>query len=372
MKLDWMKCARQTLLAVASSAAMGVFAQGAIVDLSSSRGVGVNQQDVLVENVRVLVPVPNPLQPGTTTTVESNYNVVFRLDPTTLHLVPQGIQQTAGEGVVNCAEAQVTVFDALRGAAQPLPNASVTIGNRTATTDSLGVANFTGLAQGFFGVSAAAAGYGTSGQIALFQCNTPNQLAVALSPTNAASGGLVTGQFRVVLTWGENPSDLDSHLTGPSSTTGNRWHVYYSDQQAGDMCALDVDDVSSFGPETVTCPPTVNDTGTVLRPGVYRYSVHHYSGSADIGASGANVRLELGNGQSYTFTPPAASYVGNGDVWTVFELTVLPNGGVGVAPVHSVMSGVSAGDVARPVPAASGTGLGQMENPSLFHGLGKK
>jgi hypothetical protein len=372
MKLHWMKSARHTLVAIASSAAMGVFAQGAMVDLSSSRGVGVNQQDVLMENVRVLVPVPNPMQPGTSTTVESNYNVLFRLDPATLHLVPQGIQQTAGDGVVNCAQAQVTVFDSLRGSAQPLPNASVTIGTRTATTNAQGVATFTGLPQGFFGVSAAAAEYVTSSQIALLQCTTPNQLAVALSPTTGVSGGLVAGQFRVVLTWGENPRDIDSHLTGPSATSDDRWHVYFGNKQAGDMCALDVDDTSSFGPETVTCPPTIDDTGKVLRPGVYRYSVHHYSGTQDIGTSGANVRLELGNGQSYSFTPPTASYAGSGDVWTVFELTVFPNGTVGVAPVHSVMSGVSAGSVARSAPSARGTGLGQMENPSLFHRLGTK
>jgi hypothetical protein len=35
------------------------------------------------------------------------------------------------------------------------------------------------------------------------------------------------GQTRIILTWGPIPSDLDSHLTGPS-TDSNRFHVYFS------------------------------------------------------------------------------------------------------------------------------------------------
>jgi hypothetical protein len=75
------------------------FAQ--VIDFSSTRGSGVSQSDVLIENIRLLVPVANPFQPGTTTTVETSYNVMFRFDPATLHLVPVGLQQTgAGHGAV--------------------------------------------------------------------------------------------------------------------------------------------------------------------------------------------------------------------------------------------------------------------------------
>jgi len=136
------------------------------------------------------------------------------------------------------------------------------------------------------------------------------------------------------------------------------------------MCALDVDDISSYGPETVTCPPTAS-TGGALRPGVYRYSVHHYAGSGNLDTSNANVRLELSNGQAYTFTPPAAPYNGANNVWTVYELTVLADGSVGVAPVNSVMANVSSGSVARELPIAEGTGLGQAESPSVFRNLTK-
>ena len=357
---------RSALAACLTLGAMAAHAQ--VIDFSNVRGSGVNQQDVLMENVRLLVPVPNPFQPGTTTTVETNYNVLFRFDPTILHLVPVGLQQTGGQGASNCAAAQVTVFDALRRASAPLANASVTIGTRTATTNAQGVASFTGLPQGIFSVSAVSANYSSASQTAILQCTAPSQVTMALSPAGATQGGLASGQFRVILTWGQNPSDIDSHLTGPAADGTSRWHVYYSAKQAGDMCALDVDDTTSFGPETVTCPPTGNTT-TSLRPGVYRYSVHHYAGSANIGASGANVRLEFSNGQTYSFTPPAATYQGYGDVWTVFEVVVMQNGSVSVSPVNSVMSGISSGSVARSVPAAAGTGFGQMEQPSLFQNL---
>ncbi len=364
----WARCA-----VVTASAVLALGAQAQVIDFSGTRGAGVNQTDVLLENLRLLVPVPNPQQPGTTTTVESNYNILFRFDPATLHLVPVGLQQTGGSGSVQCATAQVTVFDALRGANQPLANASVTLGTRSATTNAQGVASFAGLAQGFFTVTTTAPNYSPANQTVLLNCSAPNQVAVALSPASGSAGGLAAGQFRTILTWGENPRDLDSHLTGPAASANSRWHVYFGAKTSGDMCALDVDDISSYGPETVTCPPTASAGGaaTALRPGVYRYSVHHYSGSGNLGTSNANVRLELSNGQAYTFTPPAAPYTGTNNVWTVYELTVLADGSVGVAPVNSVMANVSSSSVARELPIAEGTGLGQAESPSVFRNLVK-
>lgn len=363
--------ARGAVIATSAILVLGVQAQ--VIDFSGTRGAGVNKTDVLLENLRLQVPVANPQQPGTMTLVESNYNVLFRFDPVTLHLVPVGLQQTGGAGAVPCAAAQVTVFDALRGANQPLPNASVTLGTRTATTNAQGVASFSGLAQGFFTVAATAANYASASQTVLLSCSATNQVAVALSPASGGLGGLAAGQFRTILTWVENPRDLDAHMTGPSAGDAARWHVYHGAKTGGDMCALEVDDTSSYGPETVTCPPTASTgtTATTLRPGVYRYSVHHYAGAGSLGTSNANVRLELSNGQSYTFTPPAGPYTGTNNVWTVYELTVLSNGAVSVAPVNAVAQGVSSGSVARQVPIVEGSSLGLSESPALFINLVK-
>ena len=364
---------RPVIFAVAGLLAVAASAQTPVIDFSSSRGAGTSQSDVLVENVRLLVPVANPFQPGTTTTVETSYSVMFRFDPVSLHLVPVGLAQTGGEGASLCATANVSVFDSVRGSSMPIANASVTLGHQTVQTNDQGVASFAGLPASLFAINAVAPSYVSASQTAALSCAAPNNLAIALSPSSQSAGGLGAGQFRAILTWGENPRDLDSHLTGPVDASDARWHVYYGNKQAGDMCGLDVDDTTSFGPETMTCPRT-NDTSTTLRPGVYRYSIHHYSGTSNIGVSGANVRLEFAGGQSYTFTPPTGAYVSSGDVWTVFEVTVGANGITSVAPVNSIMNNISSGSVRSAtgsVPPKFGAQFGSVESSSLFRGLRK-
>lgn len=62
-------------------------------------------------------------------------------------------------------------------------------------------------------------------------------------------------EIRVVLTWGASPRDLDSHMTGPASD-GDRFHVFYSHKKYTEngikKVGLDVDDTTSYGPETIT------------------------------------------------------------------------------------------------------------------------
>ncbi len=137
------------------------------------------------------------------------------------------------------------------------------------------------------------------------------------SPTTVAATPLPgQGQFRVVLTWGTAPSDLDSHLTGPLAG-GNRFHVYFSAPTSGDN-NLDLDDVSGEGPETTTINASVS--------GIYRYSVHNYStqgvgGAQGIAASPTRVQLFGATGLLKTYTAPTAS-ASAGNAWRVFEITV--------------------------------------------------
>lgn len=337
-------------------------AQTYSVDLSDVRGTGLGQGRVLIENIRLLQSTPNPAAPGTSTAVETTYNVTFRLDPATLQLVADGVTPTGAAN--DCASASVTVFDAVRGQNAPLAGVLVTMGRQIRTTSATGVANFTQLPPGPVSVYVSVSGYTPAVRTVQLACTAPTPVAMALSPSTAGAGAIAAGQFRVILNWGENPYDLDSHLTGPDIGI-DRWHVYYSNQSAGGICALDVDDTSSFGPETVTCPATTASAGTVaLRPGVYRYSVHHYGGSSTIGTSGANVRLELGNGAVYTYTPPALVWRGVDDVWTVFELTVNANGTLSVAPVNTL--GSSSSSAVRSVPGGVVPQFGRAEDPLLM------
>lgn len=133
---------------------------------------------------------------------------------------------------------------------------------------------------------------------------------------------LESGELRVVLTWSETPRDLDSHMTGPTEV-GNRFHVYYVVRSYGDSATdvdLDVDDVTSFGPETVTIREQTS--------GTYRYSVHDFtnrgsSRSSRMAASGAKVQVFQGNSLLREFSVPNEA----GTLWTVFELdgsTIVP------------------------------------------------
>lgn len=129
---------------------------------------------------------------------------------------------------------------------------------------------------------------------------------------------LAEGQLRIVLSWGESPSDLDSHLTGPLADD-SRFHVaFFSRTPQGSNANLDRDDVTSFGPETITV--------TALRDGLYRYSVHNYSNQSEDGAVGidespAEVRFYNEEGLVDVYSPPEAEE-GDGNTWRVFEFTV--------------------------------------------------
>jgi len=116
------------------------------------------------------------------------------------------------------------------------------------------------------------------------------------------------------LTWGALPSDLDAHLITPSGTD-----VYYNNQ--GDLIAapfanLDVDDVTSYGPEVTTI--------TKLMVGTYKYSVHNFSGYADgaIAQSGARVELNIPGRTLQLITPPASGESSSTDYWNLFEFDV--------------------------------------------------
>jgi len=342
------------------------------IDFTNATCYGVSSGQIMVDNVRLQTAVANPFDPGTTTLMNTSYSVPFTFDASSLHLVPTLstvilTDDGTGSSASNCATLQVRVADAFTGAA--ISGATVTVGGRSTTTDSAGNASLSNVTAGYAHINVSASNYtSTSQTTSALSCTTVNSASIALSP-QTGSGALASGEFRVVLTWGENPYDLDSHLTGPSSSTdsSSRFHVYYS-SKVHDVASLDVDDTSSYGPETITVSPPSGST--TLRPGIYRYSVHHYAGSNSIGSSGASVRLTLANGTVYTYAPSASlAFSGYKDVWTVFELTVAANGMMYVAPVDSVYTEPSASSVrAAGRILSSGSGYGRPEDPALFRG----
>ncbi|MDI9243894.1 carboxypeptidase regulatory-like domain-containing protein [Marinobacter sp. CHS3-4] len=133
----------------------------------------------------------------------------------------------------------------------------------------------------------------------------------------------------ITLSWGENPSDLDSHLFGPSDENqSTEFHVYYSNSSeivGGTVIDLDVDDTSSFGPEVITVPQ-------FPYAGTYRYLVHLYSGSGSILDSPARVEVSI-DGVTRIFSPSQAQ----GQVsewWAVANFVVDGNGDVSLQTVQ--------------------------------------
>lgn len=162
--------------------------------------------------------------------------------------------------------------------------------------------------------------------------------------------------YRIVLTWGSSPSDLDAHFTGPT-TAGSRFHIYFSNKTpSGASANLDVDDTSSYGPETVTI--------TSLVDGTYRYSVHNYtnqttSGGSGIASSPAKVEIYNHSGLMRSFTAPA--FTGNGNAWRVFELVAYGTT-VTITPINAYIMATSYTDATyfvKPVDGATNNNHGK-------------
>lgn len=194
----------------------------------------------------------------------------------------------------------------LRGGLNVQSGASVATG----TTAGGGAYTIADVPTGYYTAELAKAGYVTA-YISVYSLGgetTGNQNA-SLSPE------LGVGETRIVLTWGATPADLDSHLTGPT-TSGPRFHLYYGDPVINDGTAsnLDADDTTSYGPETVTI--------TTQIAGVYRYYVHDFTNSAAnpstaLSNSGAQVKVYQSEGLVATYNIPSNQ---GGTIWAVFEL----------------------------------------------------
>ena len=128
---------------------------------------------------------------------------------------------------------------------------------------------------------------------------------------------LATDSLRIVLTWGATPRDLDSHLD-IDTLNGDGDHTYYSDKvysKDGEIMAdLDLDDVTSYGPETTTV--------YVMEQAIYTFYVHDFTNlnstnSKALANSGAKVEVYIGNesSASYTFYAPDVE----GTLWEVFS-----------------------------------------------------
>lgn len=129
-------------------------------------------------------------------------------------------------------------------------------------------------------------------------------MTYAISPVMKDLDGL-----RIVLSWGEKPEDLDSHIAYP----GN--HIYFAEKEGTDA-DLDVDDTDSYGPETITLhKKRFGET--------YVYAVHDFTNrdnpsSKALAGSQAKVFVYVGQSLVRTYYVPKEQ---RGNLWKVFRIT---------------------------------------------------
>jgi Carboxypeptidase regulatory-like domain/WD40-like Beta Propeller Repeat len=313
---------------------------------SAATGDPISQAEVSIYNGTTLVDVISSDSNGRYTTelavgitynlrvnrsgyLECPYNNITIDSENVLYLetVLQVPTQNSGRGTVSG-----TIIDALDGSGVYNASIQVRIGINTfvGTVISSTYTNYNGyysisvLTGGNYTVEISINGYHTTyySIICLGGLTIDNQ-------NNTISTEIPTGQIRAVLTWGATPSDLDSHMTGPTSG-GSRFHVYWRSQgyaTYSPFCALDLDDVTSYGPETITIYQQLS--------GTYRYSVHNYSDggsstSSRLSASNAKIVVYGSTGTLATFNVPTNR---TGTLWTVFEIS-----GNQITPVNTIGS----------------------------------
>lgn len=191
-------------------------------------------------------------------------------------------------------------------------------------TNSSGRYSIENVPVGYYTVEASRHGYvtGHTNIIVLSEAER-NDFDFTITPT------LNEDEIRIVLTWGSSPSDLDSHLIGRTPSNGT-FNVYYSDKvyryDGVEMANLDVDDTSSYGPETITILENIY--------GTYTYAVHNYSNrsssnSTALSFSGAVVRVFVGSVQVAEYNVPTDQV---GTYWTVFEIA----GNGRILPINTI------------------------------------
>lgn len=131
-------------------------------------------------------------------------------------------------------------------------------------------------------------------------------------PLNPIESG-VNYSYRIVLTWGQNPTDLDSYLTDNNLNKT----LYYGSKtiyEAGEKIAeLDYDKTNGFGPETVTIYKSNENSG-------YEYFIKDFTNSGKLYSSSAVVQVYKGGELVNTINVPNDAGNNGKNRWNVFKI----------------------------------------------------
>jgi len=201
-------------------------------------------------------------------------------------------------------------------------------------------------ASGNFTLSGVSAGARTlAASLAGFVDATSSIIVLAGATTERTIGMLEIGaggdNIAVVMNWGQSPSDLDLHMSGPDGS-GGRFHVYFSDRTPVDHACLDLDDTSSFGPETITIGPAADGNFVA---GDYHVWIDNFSGTPEFDVSQATVAITAAGAQISDYSIGSASGNTADDIWQVLNFTVGADGSVSALSVVQTLTDGDASDI---------------------------
>ncbi len=231
-----------------------------------------------------------------------------------------------------------TITNAQNGS--PIAGATVAVGARTTTTNASGQYTLVNVPAGSQTVATSATGFTPRTDVVTVVASGSTAFSASLVPGSSLTTGVA-----LVLNWGAQPSDLDSHLVGPNNA-GGRFHCYYASRTPVPFVALDVDDTSAFGPETIT----IGQVAGAFVPGTYNYYIHNYSGSPAFDVSSAVVTVFSRTGQIGQFRVASATGTPSLRYWAVCTLDITAAGAVTVTPVQQYTSTPATRGVDDPLP----------------------
>lgn len=155
----------------------------------------------------------------------------------------------------------------------------------TATTSASG-ATLVGIPRGPVKLVGELTGYTPGEPVVVYPEVCNHEVPLVMSPVMQATG------WRIVLTWGMAPLDVDLHVYWGTTSNPLKYQVYYRNKNTP-LMSLDVDDRFSEGPETVTIPdwPSCRVDGEACKLLV---KVNNYSRQPQM----TDVKLEIYNGDA--------------------------------------------------------------------------
>lgn len=318
----------------------GVSTISGYVELASGEGAGGTSVELeLADYKKPLCSVPtedNGYYEVTVPIREANYNLAFKkdgcLDEKLYGIeaseseisLSQEVVYLSGEDT-NVYDCELNFYDALNKAIdgmgmEQVYDLYVTIrrgvnnrsGNPVFEGYVSGGTQMISLAAGMYTVQMSSDGYMDTYSSLFVSSETGNNLAVYATPE------LSENEYRIVLTWGAVPSDLDSHLFAPANgMPADDCHIcYYHMADSLGNVSLDVDDVDGYGPETTTI--------SHIEQGQYKFYVCDFTNcsqnqeeSLEMSNSSATIRVYGRQGLIQTFYVPVNR---KGVIWEVFEI----------------------------------------------------